>query len=139
LVDKVGVVPLPDLDTALNRERSSSDPYVVKVERLDPTAQRVHALRNRREADAERIQHARLSDAVDADDEIDARLEAKLGCLDAAQVGEPEARDDHAALPTSICPVTAAAMRAERRSLSNAIVDSVAARRSSRRRVATSM
>ena len=99
LVDEVGEVLGTNPDIALDREGLSTDPDIVQVERLDSAAQFVHALHHRREANAERIQHARLADAVDADDEIDARLEAELGRLDGAEVGKLEARDDHAALP----------------------------------------
>ena len=120
-MDNVAVVSLTDPDVAVRGQPLGSDPHVFAREGFDAAPEIVGLLGYSGETDYQCVEDGCFADTVHAHDEVDSRLEAELGRLDGAQVRELERGDPHAALSTSIWPVTAAAMRAVRRSFRRAI------------------
>src|SRR5438045_1271915 len=88
-------------------------------------------LKHRRQAYPKAVEHACLTNAVNAHDQIEPRLKPELSRRDGAKIREFQSSHSHNVFPMSICPVTAAAMRAARRSLMRMMVLSAAERRAS--------
>ena len=124
---------MPDVADNIQNFRTSAD--IANAQMHKTTTKYIGLANDARKADGQGVKNGGLADSVDPGDEVEAGPEAKLGRLDRADVLQFEARNPHAVPSTSIWPVTAAAIRAVRRSLSSAMVFRVLAASSSSRAV----
>ena len=125
-------------DIARDIQSAGTHSDVSGLETHDTTPMRVGTPDHIGKTDSQGVENSGLADPVDANDKVESGPEMELRRLDRADVRQSEARDLHAARSKSIWPVTAAAIRVARRSLSSAMVSRVLSASSSSRFVSWS-